>query len=85
MEIENYKCFSLTNKGEVTPLMQLKARFGRVDLVLKFFREIRPEDLNIYVKELKNKLDDVVGFIKSLKIQLKIFILMCKYFWYLKF
>ncbi len=63
MKIENYKCFSLEKKGEGSPVDNIKARFNRIDSVMKYFRSIRPEDLNRYVTELKGKLDaEVLNF-----------------------
>jgi len=57
MKIVNHKCFSLEKKGEGSPGDNIKARFNRIDSVMKYFKSIRPEDLNRYVKELKGKLD----------------------------
>ncbi len=61
MKIENYKCFSLTNKEKFTPEKFIKTRLERVDSFLKFFREIKPEDLNIYVSNLESKFNEIIG------------------------
>jgi len=61
MQIENYKCFSLTKKGNSKPEEFIKARFRRVDSVTKFFKLIHPEDLNLYISNLKDKFDEIVG------------------------
>ena len=61
MKIENHKCFSLTKKGKTNPLDQIKARFGRADLVIRIFRKIRPEDLSLYISALKNKIEEAIG------------------------
>ncbi len=61
MKIENYKCFSLTYKEKFTPEEFIKGRLERVDYVLKIFKTIKPEDLNIYVSNLNNKFSEIVG------------------------
>ncbi len=61
MKIENYNCFSLEKKGNASPINNMRARFARVDSVLKYFKEIVPEDLNRYVFDLKNKFDGDIG------------------------
>jgi len=61
MKIENYKCFSLAKKEKFTPEGFIKTRLERVDSVLKFFKAIKPEDLNIYVSNLVNKFSEIVG------------------------
>ncbi len=61
MKIENYRCFNTTKKGMTNPVNQIKERMRRVDSVIKFFKIIRPENLRLYVSELKNKLDEVIG------------------------
>ncbi len=61
MKIENHKCFSLTKKGLVDPMIHMKARLGRVDSVLKFLRNMRPEDLNLYITKLMINFSEAVG------------------------
>jgi len=61
MKIENYKCFSLTYKEKFTPEEFIKTRLQRVDIVLKFFKTIKPEDLNIYVSNLNDKFSEIIG------------------------
>lgn len=60
MKIENYKCFSLTKKEKFTPENFIKVRLQRIDLVLKIFKSIKPDELNIYVSNLKDKFSEIV-------------------------
>ena len=61
MKIENYKCFSTIKKTKYIPEKLIKGRLNRVDEFLKFFKEIKPEDFNLYVTNLANKFGEVVG------------------------
>ncbi|MFW9853342.1 MAG: hypothetical protein ACFFDS_10375 [Candidatus Thorarchaeota archaeon] len=61
MKIENYKCFSLTKNQKFKPEEFIKGRLERVDYVLKSFKKIKPEDLNIYVSNLNDKINEIVG------------------------
>jgi hypothetical protein len=61
MKIENYSCFSLTKKYKFTPENSIKGRLQRVDYTLKIFKSIKPEDLNNYVSDLKDKFSEIVG------------------------
>ncbi len=61
MKIENYKCFSLTKKEKFKPEEFIKGRLERTDYVLKSFKAIKPEELNVYVSNLKEKFSEVVG------------------------
>lgn len=61
MKTESYKCFSLNNKGNSNPEKFIKARLERIDSVIKFFKLIKPADLNVYVTNLKDKFNEIVG------------------------
>ncbi|MHA1954297.1 MAG: hypothetical protein ACW96U_10165 [Candidatus Heimdallarchaeaceae archaeon] len=61
MKKESYQCFSLTKKGNVNPSNAIKQRMERTDLVIKSFQKLKSEDLNLYVTNLKEKLDTIVG------------------------
>ncbi len=61
MKIKNYKCFSLTKKEKFTPEEFIKGRLERVDYVLKFFKTLKSDDLNIYISNLNNKFSEVIG------------------------
>ena len=61
MKIENYKCFSLTKKEKYTPENFIKARLQRIDLFLKIFKSIKPDELNIYISNIKDKFSEIVG------------------------
>ncbi len=61
MQIDNHKCFSLTKKGNSNPEQFIKNRFRRVDTVTKSFKLIHPEDLNLYMTNLKEKFSEYVG------------------------
>ncbi|NPD88612.1 MAG: hypothetical protein HGN29_07800 [Asgard group archaeon] len=61
MKTESHKCYSLTKKGNINPSNVIKERMERTDLVIKFFHKLKPEDLNLYINTLKDKLDEIVG------------------------
>ena len=65
MKIENYKCFSLNKKEKYMPEGFIKRRLERVDFVLKFFKAIKPDDLNIYVSNLVDKFNEIVSNFNS--------------------
>ena len=61
MESGNYKCFSTSKKGPIDPMLHFKARLGRVDSVVKFFKEINPSELSVYVSKLAANFQEAVG------------------------
>jgi hypothetical protein len=61
LKIENYKCYSVNKLEKFKPENFVKARLQRVEYTLKIFKSIKPEDLNIYISDLKNKLSEIVG------------------------
>jgi hypothetical protein len=61
MKIESYKCFSLANKGKIEPEDFIKARLERVDSFTKFLKLIEPEDLDLYISNLKEVFNEIVG------------------------
>ena len=60
MKIENFECFSTSKKTKYLPEKLINTRLKRVDEFLDFYREIKPEDLNLYVTNLINKFREVV-------------------------
>ncbi len=61
MKIESYKCFSLEKKGNSEPENFIMNRLERVDSVIKFFKLIKPAELQIYISGLKDKFLEIVG------------------------
>ena len=60
MKIENFKCFSTSKKTKYVPEKLINTRLKRVDEFLDFYKEIKPEDLSLYVTNLINKFREVV-------------------------
>ena len=61
MKIETHKCFSTTKKVLINPILQFEARIGRVDSILKFFKEMNPSELNAYALKLQTNFAEAVG------------------------
>jgi hypothetical protein len=64
MKSGSYKCYSTSKKGPIDPMVHFTARLGRVDSILKFFKEMNPSELNVFISKLKANFQEAVGHYK---------------------
>jgi hypothetical protein len=61
MTKKSYQCFSFTKKGDINPSNAIKERMERTALVLKSLKQLKPDDMDLYVNKLKDKLEEING------------------------
>ena len=65
MEIKSYKCYNEQNELENDPKVLIKIQYERMNSVIKYLAELKPEFVEKYIQHLKSRLKKAIESIEK--------------------